>query len=225
MNRDSEIDINGSVVMAEKQLNGKGRLERVWFSSKFENLTFSVLFTDKKLLALNPLIYNFGSVVAVARAIETLFQIQTKVKWPNDLLIKGQKVSGILSESTVVGSSVNRLVVGIGLNVNQTNFQGDYNIPPTSIAAELGIPVQRERVLAELLNQFEEIVIGCGNDPAKLLKDWKDRCPSIGDRIEIRQGDKVFDGIFDDVDETGALILRHNENFTKFHYGDVSLTQ
>lgn len=225
MGRDSGFDVNGAVVLAEKQSQGKGRLERTWLSAKYENLTFSLLFTDKKFLKLNPLVYNFGSVLAVGRTIETLYQVPTRVKWPNDLLVQNRKICGILSESVISGSQLSRLVVGIGLNVNQTNFQGDYNMTPTSIAQELGTSVQRERVLAELLNEFESILLTNGENPAQVLKDWKDRCPFIGDRIEVKQGDKVFDGIFDDVDENGALILRHNEKYTKFHYGDVSITQ
>ena len=225
MKRDYGFEENGTVILAEKQLNGKGRLERNWLTAKYENLTFSILITNKKLLSVNPFIYNFGSVVAVARTIESQYQVQTGVKWPNDLLIGDRKICGILSESVISGSSFTRMVVGIGLNVNQTNFLGDYKLEPTSLALELGKEASREKLLAGILNEFEEIISLGERDPQRVLKDWKDRCPLMGDKISIQQGDVIYDGIFDDVDENGALLLRINDRTQIFHYGEVSIIQ
>ncbi len=223
MGKNSEFKANGSVLLAEKQLAGKGRMDRTWYSSKFENLTFSILISGERYLKANPLVYNFGAVVAAAKTIESLFQLYTKVKWPNDLLISEKKICGILCESIISGERLSRLVIGVGLNVNQTNFQGEYNIIPTSLMKELGEPAQRERVLAEFLNEFEEIIEKGIIAPAKILKEWKDRCPHFGDRIGIKQGEKIYNGVFDDLDENGALILRVDGEYMKFHYGEVSL--
>ncbi len=225
LKRENGFEENGSVVLAEKQLSGKGRMDRTWYSAKYENLTFSLLITNKKLLEINPFVYTFGSAVAVARTLDSLFQVQTGVKWPNDLLIRDRKICGILSESVISGASFTRLVVGIGLNVNQTNFVGDYRIPPTSLAVELGTEVSRERLLAEILNEFEEIILLGEKNPQRVLKDWKDRCPLMGDKISVQQGSEIFDGVFDDVDENGALLLRTNDRTITFHYGEVSILQ
>ena len=143
---------DGTVVFAEKQTKGKGRKERIWHSAKDQNLTFSILLSNKKYLGKTVNLINLASSLAVAQSIENLFQLNTNLKWPNDVLIKDKKVSGILLEASSLGSKIERLVIGIGINVNQNLFQGSFNIPPTSIKIETNENIERERLLADVLN-------------------------------------------------------------------------
>ena len=213
---------NGTVLLAEKQHAGKGRKDRTWQSAKGLNLTFSILLLKESLTSININHLNFAASLAVANAIENLFQLKTELKWPNDVLINKKKVAGILTETSIKGSKVERAVIGIGLNLNQIIFQGEFNFPPTSLKLELREDVDRENMLAEILNNFEELLLELESKPAAILNEWRAKCQMIGDKISIVENDKVKSGIFYDIDENGFLLLRHNDSLEKIHFGDVS---
>ncbi len=223
LNKSNKISVDGTVLLAEKQNKGKGRKDRVWYSTKDQNLTFSILLTNKKYLSKSLNLINFVSSLAVAVSIENLYQLKTDLKWPNDVLVNTKKISGILLESISQGNKVDRLVIGIGINVNQTLFQGNYKIAPTSIRLELKEQIDRERLLAELLNNFEEILQKLNIEPDEILKDWKLRCRLIGEKISISEGEDIKYGIFDDLDSEGYLLLKNKGKVEKIHFGDVSI--
>ncbi len=223
LNKDNKFNTNGTVALAEKQTNGKGRKNRIWYSAKDQNLTFSILLTDKRYFKKLFNLINFGSSLAAALAIENLYQLKTELKWPNDILINGKKTSGILLESFSKGSKIERLVIGFGLNVNQTLFQGSYNYPPTSIKLEANENIDREKLLSEILNIFEDTLFKIENDPNEIMREWKARCRMLGEKISIDDGDKIKYGIFNDLDENGFLLLRMGDKIEKIHFGDVSL--
>ncbi|GBD87528.1 bifunctional ligase/repressor BirA [bacterium BMS3Abin03] len=214
---------NGTVLLAEFQSEGKGRKQRQWHSQPNANLTFSILLTDPALLSANPNIINLATSLAVAVSIENLYQLRTELKWPNDVLIDSKKVAGILLESVSRGKRIERLVIGIGINVNQTAFQSKFNIEPTSIRNETGQKVDRERLLAEFLNCFEEQLSYVKRSPSNILKSWKLKCRMIGERITITDDDFVKHGIFDDIDNNGFLLLKTDGKDEVMKFGDVSL--
>ena len=223
LDKKSKFNFDGTVLLAEKQTQGKGRKNRVWLSPKGHNLTFSILLTNRKLFDKNFNLINFGTSLAVAQAIENLYQLRTELKWPNDILINSKKVAGILLESASSGNKIERLVIGIGLNVNQTLFQGNFNIPPTSIKNELNQTIEREKLLAEILNIFEETLDKINLYPKDVLREWKARCRMIGEKISITDGENVQYGIFDDLDDEGYLLLKSRDKIEKIHFGDVSM--
>jgi BirA family biotin operon repressor/biotin-[acetyl-CoA-carboxylase] ligase len=214
---------SGTVLLAEHQLEGKGRKNRLWISEKNLNLTFSILLVDVTAPASQVNIINLAASLSIATSIENLYQLRTELKWPNDVLINRRKVSGILLETSVQGKKIERLVIGMGINVNQKSFPGKYNFPPTSINLESGREIERETLLAEILNNFEELLQFAISNPQHILNDWKAKCNMIGDRIKIIEKDKTIAGIFDDIDENGFLILRRGDKLEKIHFGDVSL--
>jgi len=213
----------GTVLLAEKQLKGKGRKERTWQSAKGQNLTFSILLTGEMVDRININHLNLAASLVVASAIENLYQIRTELKWPNDVLINGKKVSGILIETSVKGNKVERVVIGIGINLNQNVFQGEFNIPPTSLKIETGENIVRETILAEILNILEELIIEVSKKPNVILDDWREKCKMIGDKITITDGEQFKSGIFYDIDSDGYLLLKRNDTIEKVHFGDVSL--
>jgi BirA family biotin operon repressor/biotin-[acetyl-CoA-carboxylase] ligase len=223
MDKKNGYNNNGTVVFAEKQTSGKGRKDRVWYSAPETNLTFSILLTKDKFLTNNSSLINFAASLAVAFSIENLYQIKTELKWPNDVLLDGKKTSGILIESTSQGNKIERFVVGIGLNVNQPSFQGTFNYPPTSIRIELGRNVEREKLLAEILNNFELLLEKIKSNKNEVINDWKAKCKMIGEKISIVESDSEKFGIFYDIDEEGFLLLKTKDGIEKVHYGDVSL--
>ena len=143
---DKDLKQHGTVLLAENQTEGKGRLNRQWLSARDMNLTFSILILDAKLFGKKINILNFTIAVAVAMSIENLFQLRTELKWPNDVMIANKKIAGILLESVSSGNKVERLVIGIGLNVNQTTFQGKFNFEPTSLKREQHQNIEREKL-------------------------------------------------------------------------------
>ena len=225
LDKKNNYNSNGTVLLAEKQTKGRGRKDRVWYSAPESNLTFSILLTKDRLLFNSINFLNFAASLSVATAIENLYQLKTSLKWPNDVLINSKKTSGILIESISQGSKIERVVIGIGVNVNQNSFQGTFNYPPTSIRNELGHNVDREKLMAEILNNFETLIEKIKVDKKELLKDWKLRCDMIGEKISIVENDKEIFGIFDDIDDEGFLLLKTKDKIEKIHFGDVTLGQ
>jgi BirA family biotin operon repressor/biotin-[acetyl-CoA-carboxylase] ligase len=225
LNKSNKFNSEGTILLAEKQSKGRGRKERVWYSAKGQNLTFSILLTSKKYFGKKFNLLNFATSLSVAFALENLFQLKTELKWPNDVLVNGKKICGILLESTSQGNKIERVVIGIGLNVNQALFQGNFNLEPTSIKLELGESVDREKLLAELLNTFEEILQKMESKPDEIMKDWKDRCNLIGEKISVTEEGNTKYGIFEDLDEEGFLLLKTKNKIEKIHFGDVSAAQ
>jgi BirA family biotin operon repressor/biotin-[acetyl-CoA-carboxylase] ligase len=219
----SIANVHGTTLLAEKQSKGRGRKDRIWYSMKGVNLTFSILITNKKYFTRQFNLINLAAGLTIALSIENLFQLKTELKWPNDVLINGKKVSGILIESSSKGEKLERVVIGIGLNVNQNIFQGSFNIPPTSLKNETGQTIEREMLLAELLNVFEETLENVVTNPKWILKEWKERCRMIGEKISVSEDYKVKYGIFDDIDENGFLVLRTGKKTEKIYSGDVSI--
>ncbi|MEW6193680.1 MAG: biotin--[acetyl-CoA-carboxylase] ligase [Bacteroidota bacterium] len=217
-----EFSQNGTVLLAEFQSKGRGRKERVWISNAGQNLTFSILLkNDLKDWKLN--IVNLGSSLAVAQSIENLFQLDVELKWPNDVLVNKKKIAGILIESSSKGSKLSKVVIGVGINVNQPNFPGKFDIQPTSVRREFHEIVNREKLLSEILNNFEDMLTIAKTEPGKIINDWRNRCKMIGEKVKIVEGDKTKTGLFDDIDEDGILMLKQGDKTEKIHFGDVSL--
>ena len=212
----------GTVLLAEKQIAGKGRKDRTWQSARGLNLTFSILLMKDVLSGINVNHLNLAASLAVASAIENLYQLKTELKWPNDVLIDKKKVSGILTETSIKGTKIERVVIGIGINLNQIVFQGEFNFPPTSLKLELGNNIERETILAEILNIFEGLLLELESKPQVILNEWRAKCQMIGDKITITENDEVKSGIFYDIDENGYLLLKRKDSIEKIHFGDVS---
>ena len=136
---------NFTFVSTDYQSSGKGRENRVWLSKKFENLLFSILIKDKLLLKKFNVL-SIGTATLIARFLELKGLKNVSVKWPNDVYVNDKKICGILLE----GNVDKFLAIGVGLNVNQTLFDGDYRVNPTSMKTELKEDVNLESLEVEL---------------------------------------------------------------------------
>jgi BirA family biotin operon repressor/biotin-[acetyl-CoA-carboxylase] ligase len=212
----------GTVVLSEYQSKGRGRKQRNWIAVKDQALTFSILLNSEIELK-NINVLSLGSAVALVQALENLHQLKVNVKWPNDVLVEDKKIAGILIESSSKGSKLDKIVVGIGINVNQPNFTGVYNIRPTSIRIEHKKPVSREKILSEFLNRFEEMLIDLGNNKEKILNDWRSRSRLLGEKVLITENDIEKFGLFEDIDDNGFLLLRTKDGLETIQVGDVSI--
>ncbi len=191
-----------TVVTADRQTKGRGRLRRTWLSD-LGGLYFTLVLRSKIPPALSFRI-NFAAAVVLARLLQREFNLPAKVKWPNDILVNGKKICGMLSEMEVEAEALVFVNIGIGININ--NDPSSQEPQATSLQKELGRKVLRKQILAGFLDDFENRL----EQPATLvtiIDEWKAENATIGRPVRIVTGDRQFAGTAMDVDETGALIL------------------
>lgn len=148
-----------------------------------------------------------------------------KLKWPNDVLIDGKKISGILSEMSADMDHIKYVVVGIGINVNQDYFPDDIGQRATSLKIEYQQTIERRRLLIDLLGSLDEYyyLLLAGKEKI-LLEIWKEKLGIIGEEVAIYSSDNVYYGRVLDISDQGELILKDDKNIShKFWAGDVSL--
>ncbi len=167
----------GGVIIAERQTGGKGRLGRNWASPAGVNLYCSVILRPPIQPVAAPQL-TFLSVIAVARAIEQLTPLKARIKWPNDILINGKKVAGLLNEMSAETDKVNFVILGIGVNLNMTQeqFPGDLRHPATSLFIENGVKADRTgftRVMLHELDSLYSAFLAEGYAPAR--REWLER--------------------------------------------------
>lgn len=143
---------HGTVVFTDDQTAGRGQYERVWISEAGKNLTLSMILEPGKKDALT--IFTLACALSVSQMLQSECKIRTMIKWPNDVVIGSNKIAGLLTETQFNGRELSRLIVGIGLNVNQKKFP-DVIGGATSCMLETGLEWSRERLLATLLSRIE----------------------------------------------------------------------
>lgn len=211
----------GTVVLADFQLAGRGRLGRTWMAPPGTSLLASVLFRPD----LHPeRIHRLVMVVALAMvdACRAAAGVEIDIKWPNDLLLSGRKVGGILSESAVQGSRAAWVIVGIGVNVNQT-FGEEH--PLAHLAISLREATGREVDRAVLFGKF---LVHLNHWHQHLPEDslhiaWRNRCTTIGQIIELALPHGTVRGEAVDIDGDGALWVRTAEGMRRIVAGDATV--
>lgn len=210
----------GAVVCAESQSKGKGRLGRGWASPKGKGVYMSVILRPP-LAPSDSAKLTLLSAVATCEAIEKLFNIQAKIKWPNDILVKNKKLAGILTELSAEMDRVRFVVIGIGVNVNTSLSQLPLNA--TSIKNETGQKSSRVRLIQEILRSLEkwyENLNEQGFEP--VLARWKKLSSTLGQRVRVSDLNGSVEGEAIDLDEYGGLIIRSESGETvKRITGDV----
>lgn len=199
----------GTVISAEAQTHGRGRLNRRWFSPAGQNLYFSVVLRPS-LPPHRMGLLTLASAVAVAQAIRSVTGTSAMLKWPNDLLMDGRKICGILSEMSCDSEQVRWMVVGIGCNVNTDRFPEEIASIATSLLAVTGKKQNRAFLLAEILNRMEtwhDQYVAKGAKP--VLDAWRKWPNMLGTEVTalFTEADEKLSGIARDIDENGALVL------------------
>jgi BirA family biotin operon repressor/biotin-[acetyl-CoA-carboxylase] ligase len=204
---------HGTVVIADSQTAGRGRLSRSWFSPPGTNLYCSIILRTGRpperlaeWLSWLPLI----SALAVAEAIEQVSSAQVSVKWPNDLLISERKVGGILCESGTGSGSFQIIGIGINVNMDEDDWPADLRDSATSIWQERKIAVDRNRLLAQLLHELEECLDElAAHGTRRLAMAYHKRCSTIGQRVQasLANGDMIV-GLVEGIGQDGSLRIR-----------------
>lgn len=218
----------GTVVLADYQSAGRGRFERMWQSPPGDALLFSIVLKEK-FCDFSLSVYPLLSAVAVFNGLNSVLPESTRltVKWPNDLLLNGKKVCGILAQSRMKGSKCEKLVVGIGLNVNQPPefFRKDLK-KATSVFQETGKLWNRFEILKRVLEEMDLLLnILQDSGECSIIQMWQRACDSMGRKIAIDDGRKIVEGIFTGIAEDGALQLNTDSETHIFYAGDVTVVK
>lgn len=216
----------GVVVFAESQSKGRGRLGRKWLSPPRKGLWFSILLRPNLApQAVTQL--TIAAATALVRAIQRQTHLAPEIKWPNDILIRGKKVAGILTELRAELDHVKYVILGAGVDVNLTAA----DLPPelrktaTSLKIESGQAVSRAELAVAILQELDaDYARICRNQFPSVANEWEEKCTTLGRRVSIRVGERVIQGMAESLDDDGALLLRtEHGHLERIVGGDVSI--
>ncbi len=218
----SEGSLHGALVLADHQTGGRGQSERQWHVQPKKNLTFSLVFEPQK--AERFILLTLSCALAISEVINSRAKLLAKLKWPNDILFNGKKLCGILTETQFSGNHLERMVIGIGLNINQTDFAGGLENTATSLAIETGITYQREKLLAEILQKIEYRYRHWSQFSPELIRAINQTLIGYGQWTHLKVNDKLLDGEYKflGVNEVGELVALNKElDVQKFAFEQV----
>jgi len=190
-----------TVVVADRQTNGRGRMAREWISEEGGLYFTMVVRPDIPIDQAH--LMNLAAAVEMNNLLRSSYDIDSWLKWPNDILVEGSKICGLLSQMEMEGGLVEFLTIGVGLNVNNTP---DSKVPgATSLKNILGCHVPRKDLLANFIGRFETRLESF--DPSALIDDWKEYNNTIGKKVAVVTQKKTFEGTALDIDDQGGLII------------------
>jgi BirA family biotin operon repressor/biotin-[acetyl-CoA-carboxylase] ligase len=214
----------GTVVVSECQKHGRGRMGRTWISQPEIGIYLSLILRPKFVPMKAPSI-TFMSAIAVVEALEQTFGIKASIKWPNDVMIGGKKVSGILTELKAEMECIHYVIVGIGINVNNTKFPKAFRDKVTSLSLELKEEVSRIKIVQALLQALERwylITLEDGID--RTFNQWRELSCTLGNRVEVNVGDEILGGMATRLGPDGSLYLKLDSGVEKqILAGDVTM--
>jgi BirA family biotin operon repressor/biotin-[acetyl-CoA-carboxylase] ligase len=216
----------GVAVFAESQTKGRGRLGRKWISPAHKGLWFSILLRPD-LRPQETTQLTVASAIALRRAVKSVTGLSPEIKWPNDLLIGGKKVAGILTELSAEVDHVRHIILGIGVDVNQdaAEFPVELRKTATSLRIEAGEEICRAELAVEILREldFDYARIGSGKFSA-VADEWEAACATIGRNVSVQTGVQKIRGRAEALDDDGALLVRtEHGHLERIIGGDVTL--
>ncbi len=197
----------GTVIIADSQTEGRGRLHRAWHSPAGSNIYTTVILRPQLEPSRVPQISIFAGI-AVAEVLEKYCPNRINVKWPNDILINGKKVCGILSQAKADVNKVDFIILGIGINVNINQFPGEISNIATSLAIETGREIPRQQLIISLYENLAKwykqlLQEGFG----RIKEKWLSLSLMIGQKVQVMFKDEIISGAAVDLDDDGSLIL------------------
>ena len=198
-----EDENHGTIVITENQTNGKGQKNKTWGMVPGKSLVFSLILTKNY-----PIDHSGLICLSVSLAlIESLNKrgLDAQLKWPNDLLIDGKKIGGILCETKIEKNKIKNMVIGVGVNVNESIAEHDESIQKnlTTMFEVSKHPHQRELIVAEFINSFELMLNKLSTEPNQIIEEWLDKCMHLNEKILFLQNEKILEGVFCGLDNNG----------------------
>ncbi len=213
--------IAGTVIIAGEQTAGKGRLKRAWLSPHGNIAMSIVLYPD---IASLPYLIMIASL-AVSSSIEKVAGLKTQIKWPNDILIDGKKVCGILIENELIGDRIAYTIIGIGINVDlKADVYPEISATAISLEIQTGQDL-RIKIIRSLLTEFERLYLKLP-DGRPIYEAWRDSLITLGKKVRATSDHGIIEGIAESLDESGALWIRGEDGkLTRIVAGDVTLRE
>lgn len=205
-----------TVVVTNKQINGRGKYGRKWISNKSNNL-YLALSISMNNTNINYSNYCFLTSVAMLKSILELANcnINIKIKWPNDILLNNKKICGILLESDLYNK---QLIIGVGVNIDDTpKFSDNVIFQATSLKQE-GILIDKNKLINKFIDTFENYSIDNFNLIRKQLLNYS---YNLNKTITVKTGKNIITGIFVDIDDQGTLLLNCGDSIKKIYSGDI----
>jgi BirA family biotin operon repressor/biotin-[acetyl-CoA-carboxylase] ligase len=201
--------VEGTVVIADAQRRGKGRIGREWESPPGVNLYCSIILRPP-IPPVAAFQITFLSAIAVARSVSRCALLEPSIKWPNDILVNGGKVAGLLNEMSAETEKVNFIVLGIGVNLNMRRDQFPQNLrhPASSLLLEGGVEINRTGFIRDLLMNLDALYDGYLRDGYAPIRDeWLAMSRMAGRRVRVTDYNRSTEGMVRGIDDNGALIL------------------
>ena len=215
----------GTTVVAESQSAGRGRHGRMWASPAGAGLYVSTIVRPDRTgpMARNTAAVTLMAGVALADAVREATGLVVEIKWPNDLMVERRKLAGILAEASAVGTELEYIVLGFGINIRQAAYPPDVAARATSLEAELGRPVDRGAVLARaLVNLAQGRIALAQGQLGAILDRWRALAPSaVGAPIEWQVGESVRRGRTAGLDRDGALLVEVPTGIERVAAGEI----
>jgi BirA family biotin operon repressor/biotin-[acetyl-CoA-carboxylase] ligase len=204
---------NGAVIMADIQTQGKGQRGNTWQSEQGKNILSSFVFFSDNLAVSNQSTLTWATSLALSETLRN-FNIEAQIKWPNDIFVEGKKIAGILIENQLTGSQIQRSIIGIGLNVNQTEFE---NLHATSVFLETGIFNEPRVILNNLMKTMSEKIALINEKKYENLKhNYETKLFQMNQPAIYEDESGKFQGVIKGVSGEGKLIIE-KENSIVFY--------
>ncbi len=213
----------GTIVVAETQATGRGRLARGWFSPFGKGIWLSVVLRPP-FGPMDAAKCTLMAAVGVNRALNRVTGAGCGIKWPNDILWKGRKIVGILTEMSAEMDAINYVVIGMGINVNIEEFPSDIAATATSLSIATGHPVSRIKLVTAILSELENVYMLVKESGfAPILSAWREESITLGQQVNVCGFESRFTGMAVDIDADGALLVRTPQGIERVLAGDVSI--
>ncbi|MBD3617571.1 MAG: biotin--[acetyl-CoA-carboxylase] ligase [Gracilimonas sp.] len=217
-----DSSLHGALFLTDYQTGGRGQYDRTWNTNPGENLTFSLVFEPKKAERFTLL--TLACALAVTEVINKYSGLRAMIKWPNDVLHNKKKLCGILTETQFTGNKLERIVVGIGLNVNQVEFPGELREVATSLRRESSKKYSREKLLVEILQNIEYRYRLWNQFNTDLVKQINHKMIGYGEWTNLLLNEEKLEGQYKflGVNESGELVAVNRElDIKTFSYEQV----
>lgn len=213
---------HGDVILAQFQSSGKGQGSNSWYSSSGKNLLFSIICKDLNLTITKLPVLNMLVSLALYDTLHTFFKDQTHIKWPNDILIDDKKIAGILIETTLAGETIKNAVIGIGININESQFPDELS-NAASIFTLTNSYQNTETILSMLIENVDKRLSQLNYSFGEIQKDYEAVLYGLNIKKYFRSTNHQFEGSIAGVNEIGQLCISTPDGLKTFNHKEVSI--